>query len=255
VTQLIRNSLFVIAIISPVSWAETLFKATYKGEYSNLNINMVRTLSKTNDQYQLTSKATSFMARIDESSNFTLQDSTLRPSHYSYERKIFGVSKKEALDFDWTQLVAVYSKNKKPEGQQKIYAAMLDPTLYQLQLQLDLARDASKLFYNYTFVRREQIKTYQFKQIGTSELTLNKIRYPVVIFTRAHEKESETLIWLIPSLDYTIGKIERTEDDGSHYQVLLTDYESTPALKQFLYAQPLKAAPHQKTQPIKTSAQ
>ncbi len=233
-TQFIRSSLLIIAIIAPTSWAETLFKATYKGEYSNLNITMVRALNKTEGRYQLTSKATSFMARIEESSDFMLQGSTLTPLHYNYERKIFGVSKKEALDFDWGNQVVVYSKNKKAEGQQKIHAAMLDPTLYQLQLQLDLARNASKPFYNYTFARREQSKTYQFKQIGTSELAVNNTRYPVVIFTRVHEKESETLIWLIPALDFTIGKIERTEDDGSRYQILLTDYESLPTFKQFL---------------------
>ena len=238
--QLIRNSLLFIAILSPASGAETLFKATYKGAYSNLNITMVRSLNTTNEGYQLSSKATSFMARIHETSDFTQQGITLKPSHYNYERKIFGASKKEALNFDWGKQLVTYSKGKKTEGQQEIYIQMLDPTLYQLQLQLDLAQDANKPFYNYTFIRREQTKTYQFKQVGTSELTLNKTRYPVIIFTRTQEKESETLIWLIPSLDYTIGKIERTEDDGSHYQVELTDYESQPNFKNFLHPSALE---------------
>ncbi|MDZ7922977.1 MAG: hypothetical protein U5M23_02765 [Marinagarivorans sp.] len=250
-TRLIRNSLLLIAIIAPTSWAETLFKATYKGTYSNINITMVRSLSATNEGYQLSSKATSFMARIHETSDFTQQGITLKPSHYIYERKIFGASKKEALSFDWNKQLAIYSKGKKIEGQQEIYLRMLDPTLYQLQLQLDLARDAKQPFYHYTFIRRGQTKTYQFKQVGTSELILNKTRYPVVIFTRAQEKESETLIWLIPSLDYTIGKIERTEDDGNHYQVELTDYESQPNLKKILHPSTPEKVKSSKPNPLK----
>ena len=220
--------------------ANPLFEATYEGEYSNLNITMTRTLIKKGNRYTLSSKAKSFMAKIEENSDFSIFNNTLRPHRYNYERKIFGVKKQEQLAFDWESLSASYTKGKKHEGAQSLVQKALDPTLYQLQLQRDLAQNPHQKSFDYTFVRRNQTKHYQFKREADTSMTFKGKPYPATVLTRTGEGEKETKLWLIPELAYALAKIRHTDEDGDTYEVLLTHYSNTDAFKQFLQAPPLR---------------
>ena len=220
--------------------ANPLFEATYEGEYSNLNITMTRTLIKKGNSYTLSSKAKSFMAKIEESSDFSLFNGRLRPRNYNYERKIFGVKKQEQLAFDWESLSASYTKGKKHEGSQSLSAKALDPTLYQLQLQRDLAQKPDQKSFDYTFVRRNQTKHYHFEREADASMTFKGKPYLATVLTRTGDGQKETKLWLIPELAYVLAKIRHTDEDGDTYEVLLTHYSSTDAFKQFLQESPLR---------------
>lgn len=231
-------SLMLVCLTPTIILAAPLFEATYKGEYANLNITMTRTLSRNGNDYHLTSKAKSFMAKINESSDFSLTKNTLRPHRYLYERKIFGVKKKEQLTFDWGSLVANYTKGNDPEGAQPLNKNSLDPTLYQLQLQRDIAQNPDQKTFNYTFVRRNQTKQYHFKRSDNAGLTFKGKQYSAIVVIRTGDGDKETKLWLIPELNYTLAKIRHTDEDGDTNEVLLTNYSSTDAFKQFLQAAP-----------------
>lgn len=214
--------------------AEPLFIAVYQGKYSSLNITMTRTLEQSGNNYRLTSKATSFMARIDESSFFSVKKQQLQPLTYDYSQKIFGVKRHELLTFDWQKNTATFTKNNKTSGSIPLPPYALDPTLYQLQLQRDLTNNPTQGELSYTFVRRNQTKTYAFTRQAEDTLQVNGKAYKALIYARINSGDRQTRIWLIPDLDYVIAKIQHIEDDGDTYEVLLSQYQSRPSLTSFL---------------------
>jgi hypothetical protein len=228
----------LLILKAPIALADTLFTATYEGEYSNMNITMTRTLSVNDEQFRLTSNARSFMARIDEASDFRIAGNTLQPQTYSYRRKIFGIKKSESLDFDWRALSAIYKEGSQNKGQTKLVPTALDPTLYQLQLQRDVATFPDQVLFRYSFIRRNQVKTYSFKRVGFSPIHFNKMTYQAIELVRTDVDEKETRLWLIPELDWVLAKIKHTEEDGDIYEVTLTGYEGSHALTKFMKTDP-----------------
>ena len=192
--------------------AEPLFIAVYQGKYSSLNITMTRTLEQSGNNYRLTSKATSFMARIDESSFFSVKKQQLQPLTYDYSQKIFGVKRHELLTFDWQKNTATFTKNNKTSGSIPLPPYALDPTLYQLQLQRDLTNNPTQGELSYTFVRRNQTKTYAFTRQAEDTLQVNGKAYKALIYARINSGDRQTRIWLIPDFDYLIAKIQHIED-------------------------------------------
>lgn len=219
---------------SAIAQAAPIFSATYEGEYGSLSIEMVRELhAKGANQFELYSKAKSFMASIEESSQFSQQGAAFVPSQYHYKRKIFGVKKEEALQFDWQAKKAIYLKNRDKEATTQLTRGMLDPSLYQLQLQTALASSPAQEEFTVSFARRSQVKNYTFKQVGKSPIAVQGKTYQAVELKRANDGDKETQLWFIPELDYTLAKIQHTED-GEQHSMTLTHYQSSPEVAQFM---------------------
>lgn len=230
------STLAALALTATSAFAQAapLFSATYEGEYGSLNIEMVRELhAKGANQFELHSKAKSFMASIEESSQFSQQGAEFIPSQYHYKRKIFGVKKEEALQFDWQAKKATYLKNRDQEGVTQLTDGMLDPSLYQLQLQTALANNPAQEEFTVSFARRSQVKSYAFKQIGKSPITVQGKTYQAIELKRANDGDKETQLWFIPELDYTLAKIQHTED-GEQHSMTLTGYQSSAEITQFM---------------------
>lgn len=233
------STLAALAIYASSAWSQAapLFSATYEGEYGSLDIEMVRELRVTGDQqFELHAKAKSFMASIEERSQFVRQGDALIPNQYHYKRKIFGVKKQEQLKFDWPALQASYFKNGDQEAVTKLSSGMLDPSLYQLQLQTLLANNPQQAEFTVQFARRSQVKTYTFAQVGKTPLEVQGTRYQAIEFKRTNDGDKETRLWFIPELDYTLAKIEHTED-GDQHSITLTHYQSSPDITAFIASQ------------------
>ena len=213
--------------------AEELYQAVYKGKYGSLKVTMTRTLqSDDGKNYQLNSNAKAFAGSIEETSLFYADDSTITPDSYRYKRKIFGTKKDELLKFDWPNQLAHYSKNNKESKKRPLAAGSLDPTLYQLQMQRDITRTPSVANLEYTFARRSQTKNYLFTRMSEEPLKVGNESYQAIVFARIDD-EKETRFWVVPELDYTIGKIRHSED-GDSYEVQLVSYKSSSSFKDFL---------------------
>lgn len=213
----------------PAATASTvLFEATYKGEYSGWNVTLVRTLTQTEEgQYKLTSSAKNLFASIEESSLFNMKQNQIVPLDYRYSRKVFGTRKEEAIAYDWQKAIAQFERSDKP-GKETIHEltpGVLDPSLYQLQLQKDLFTGKKEL--SYRFVKRNKIKNYDFDIVREETLTLGGKERRAVVLERADVKDDRlTKVWLIPELHYQIGKIFHRDEDGDTYEIVLAHYRS-----------------------------
>ena len=152
------------------------------------------------------------------------------PQHYSYQRKIFGIKKREQLTFNWAEGTVVYQSSKQ-RRQQATVAGLLDPSLYQLQLQRELANNPSATQLSYRFARRQHLKTYVFERQGMSQVMLAGQAHQAVLFARI-EQDKSTHIWLVPTLDFAIAQIKHQADGDATVQ--LVDYKSSSSLKEFL---------------------
>lgn len=237
------NTLLLIALFLLPSYLNAannpaLFEATYKGSFSGWRIELVRSLTLNNDQYEFTSSAKNLMASMSESSLFHIDEHRLIPQTYVYERKVFGRKTTEKIDFQWPQKLGFYhrSDRSKNDVEHALTETMLDPSLYQLALQADIANTKKNL--TYTFIKRKRIEHYHFTKQADEPFDLNKKSYTATVISRSNqEKNKHTKIWIIPELDYQIAKIVHEDDDGDTFEIELTHYQSQSDAVKRLYQQ------------------
>lgn len=216
-------------VFTPLALANTeLFSAEYEGEYSGWDIVMVRSLSKTPEgHYILRSEAKNFFASITETSQFNLTNSGLMALEYEYYRKVFGRKKVERLAFDHTAGKAKYFKNQDLKFTHDLNKTISDPALYQLMLQLTFSTGTEAA--NFHFLKRKTVKDYSFSLLAEDTLSIGKQQYKALVVERKSESK-RTKIWIVPEQDFTIGKIEHTDDDNDTYVLTLTKYSANKGL-------------------------
>lgn len=214
---------------------ELLARCVYKGSMSGWKVEMVRTLTHMGDgRYTLRSEAKNMFASIVENSDFTIQNQHMLPLDYLYDRRVFGRHVNEKIHFDWPSRSASYTRSDRAQNntQHPLREHLLDPALYQLALQADLANGASDL--SYVFIKRKRLETYNFKQLPAEKFQLQKKTYDALVLAREDKKKNKiTKVWILPQLNYQVGKIQHT-DEGDTYQVTLAAYDADAAkLKEF----------------------
>lgn len=210
---------------------EVLYTTEYEGKHSGITIKTTRSLVRTaEDNYLFVSVAKAMFASIEEISQFKLRDDKIIPESYRYQRSVFGNKKEANIVFDWHDNTATYrekGKKNKPAVHQA-YIGLLDPSLYQLQLQRDLLQGESSL--NYDFVREKRIKNYHFKVVGKEDLKVGDKIYEAVKIERDDDDKKKTVIWLIPEFHYQMGKIQHTDEDGDQHELRIVSHSSNPEL-------------------------
>lgn len=242
-TTLLRCvSMMLIAITYPmaVTADEVLFNAEYKGKYGGMTIKSTRTLvKKDSGGFSIESDMQNLFASIHEKSHFVLNEGILQPQEYRYRRSIAAFKANESLQFDWKAGVAKYRRADKPEKNKDhpIKLGILDPVLYQLQLQREAY--AGKEEYSFTFVKPSKVKTLHFKKTGEEPFTVGEKTYTAIKVERVNlDDGKETRVWLIPEFNYQVARIEHVEEDGKKYNIYLTRYHSAENLVDILYKLP-----------------
>lgn len=199
---------------------EKVFTAIYASEYSGMDIEITRTLEFLgNNQYSYNFDADSALARIKESSRFTLVKGQYQPASYNYEKKVFGFGGKESIKFNWESKQADYYKGGKKLHRHSIEQGVLDSSLYQLQLQRDLFHQQQS--FSYRYIQRDKIKERSFRVTGNTTFTVGDKTYPALSLKRdSNDATTSTEIIVIPELYYLIAQIEQ-EKDGSTFQTRL----------------------------------
>ncbi len=218
---------------------KTLFTSTYKGEFSGWNIKMTRTLVARDDgSYEFTSVAKNLFATIRESSHFTLHENEPVPSTYEFYRNVFGRKAVETISFDWKTKQARYEHSAKSykNADLPLDKSLSDPSLYQLFIQSDVF--SGEKAPSARFIKRDQFKHYKFQLAGEDSIKLGKEKRKALLFKKIDD-DSETHIWLIPELDFQIGRITHKDSDGETYAVELVEYRADSEALQDFYRKAL----------------
>ncbi|WP_086931096.1 hypothetical protein [Agarilytica rhodophyticola] len=228
----------LISLSSFTHSKENFFTATYSARYSGMDIELTRSLEQLDNQnyvYQLEGKAP--LARLEEKSHFKIDNRTLVPIENTYQRKILGVGKKQQLTFDWQAQKAFYKQDKSAKIiTHALPENTLDPSLYQLKLQMDLHHGETELEYNY--IQKESFKSRRFEIIGEDSFTLGDKTYPIIVIKRHNPNNNGkyTEIGLIPELFHQIAYIRQVKD-GKQHETRLTQFIHDPKNMTKLYSE------------------
>lgn len=198
------------------------FSATYKANIKGFAVKATRELKALdNDRYELSFRATSWAAKIDEISTFSLKDQLIQPLEYHYTQSALGKTRERTLVFnrEKQQIVSTEKDENKTISNQENLA--LDKLNYQLQLQLDLSQqysqqqnDQQQDQLSYQIADKGALKGYRFEIAGEEVLetalgALNTIKVHVI---RDNPKKT-THIWFAKDWEYLLVQLKQFEDN------------------------------------------
>lgn len=229
--------LLSVGISQPAYADEVLFTAEYEGMFSGMTIKSTRRLiAQDGGQYRFESIIKNTFSSITDESQFNLNEGKIIPQHYHYKRSIMKFKADESIDFDWQNGIAKYRRKKKENKNRdhNVIPGVLDPALYQLQLQRDLFNQSSEL--SYDFVKSNKVKTLMFAIKGEESLSVGKNSYQAIKVERINlDDKDETRIWVVPALDFQIARIQHIEESGESYNIYLTAFKSSADLVERFY--------------------
>ena len=152
-----RALLLALAVLAlPLQAADLKpFSASYTADWKQLPMSGTaeRSLEKRQRYRSLNFKASMMIASLTEQSTLRLDNDTLLPQKYHFERGGLGKAKKVDLDFDWN--------SKKVTGTDRgdainlpLNRGVLDKSSYQLALQHDVAAGKKSMTYQSSTVTR-----------------------------------------------------------------------------------------------------
>ena len=169
---------------------------------------------------ELNFSATSMLASLTESSQFSWDHEQIKPIRFTHERKIFGHSKRNTLSFDWHKQEIISTHKGKTRYINNELAA-LDRLSFQLQLQHDLSSNIEDKVYR--IADKNKIKEYAFKIIGEEVITtaLGKLNTTKVKVVRDNNKRV-TYVWLARDWHNLLARLEQYENDDKKFSLQVT---------------------------------
>ncbi len=200
----------------------SFFKANYDAVINGFAVSAYREYKLLdNGLYELNFSASSWLASLKESSQFTWENNNIRPQQFFAKRNITGAIKKSQLTFDHHQKTIVRTTKKQQENINYI-ADALDRLSFQLQLQQDLLLNKHDILYN--IVHKNRFKKNQFEIIGKETLTTKAGSFDTIKIKVVREKKRRvTFIWVAPDWQYLFVKLIQLKDNKKQFSIELTD--------------------------------
>lgn len=231
----IRITIGIFALVATIfssqaspNASKLLHQVKYQGKYEGMKITVTRTLTQLGGQrYRLSSKTKSFIGSFEEHEEFFwFNDQTIQPVAYRYKQRMFGISRKRSIDYNWENKTARY-KYKGKNRTIPLSDGILGPMTYQLKFQIDLLQEQKT--FDYRFIQRGKIKHYKFKRLGSEQITSKKRTITnAIAFVRDNEdKKRKTKIWFNQNDQYTLASLKQTKGKKSH-QIFLTSSQYYP---------------------------
>lgn len=223
--------LFTLALISlPVLSATELkpFSASYTADWKQIPITGTanRSLGTLgNDQWKLTFNASMLIAGLTEESTFRIDNQTIYPLSYRFERTGLGKAKNINHVFDWTQK-RVTGKEREESIDLPLASGLLDKSTYQLVLQKDVM--AGKKSMTYQVVDGTEIETYDFRVLGEESVSTKAGQLDAIKVERVRDptqSQRKTVLWFAKDWGGLLVRLNQIEKDGKEYLIMLQEGE------------------------------
>jgi hypothetical protein len=226
---LISTLLLVSAVPGQAADLLKPYKAVYKAQWDmgiSFGGNAIRQLKRDGDKWKLSLTAEALIAKVNEFTEFSIQNQRIQPNHYEYHRKLIGSNKDAVLQFNWSTQTVLNDIANKP-WTMDVPLGTQDSLSYHMQLRLDLAAGKEKLIYK--VADGGKLKTYPFVRLGTETVTTPVGTFEAIKVQRDRGANSKrnTYIWCAPELDYMVVKLQQVEKSGKEYSLLLDQLEFT----------------------------
>lgn len=153
--------------------------------------------------------------KIIERTTFILDNNTIQPQNYRYERNGGKRSREAQLNFDWTKK-SVSNAINGATWNMKIPPGTQDKLSYQLQLMLDLQQGLA--VFNYPVADGGTLKEYRFTLLGeeTIKTPMGELETVKLKRERAADSKRKTTIWFAKSLHYLPVRIKQGKNDDKY---------------------------------------
>ncbi|MBO9550813.1 DUF3108 domain-containing protein [Pseudomonas sp.] len=200
------------------------FSASYTADWKQLPMSGTaeRSLVKNKDgSWNLDFKASMMIASLTEQSTLRMDNDTLLPQKYHFERGGLGKAKTVDLTFDWNAK-KITGTDRKDAINLPLNRGVLDKSSYQLALQHDVA--AGKKSMTYQVVDGDEIDNYDFRVLGTEKITTKTGQVEAVKVERVRapaQNKRVTELWFAKDWDYLLVQLRQVETDGKEYVIVL----------------------------------
>jgi len=223
-----RALLLALAVLAlPLQAADLKpFSASYTADWKQLPMSgtAARSLVKNKDgSWNLDFKASMMIASLTEQSTLRMDNDTLLPQKYHFERGGLGKAKTVDLTFDWNAK-KITGTDRKDAINLPLNRGVLDKSSYQLALQHDVA--AGKKSMTYQVVDGDEIDNYDFRVLGTEKVTTKTGQVEAVKVERVRapsQNKRVTELWFAKDWDYLLVQLRQVETDGKEYVIVLQD--------------------------------
>ncbi|VXC67713.1 Dehydrogenase [Pseudomonas sp. 8Z] len=223
-----RALLFALTLFSLPAFSTELepFSASYTADWKQLPVSgsAERTLEKVDgERWKLDFEASMLVAGLTEQSTFKLDNGTLLPLSYRFDRSGLGKSKKVEQDFDWQQKQVIGS-DRDNAVRLPLNRGLLDKSSYQIALQLDVADGKQSM--SYQVVDGDEIETYDFRVLGEEVVRTRAGLIDAVKVERVRDptqSSRKTILWFAKDWGYLLVRLHQVETDGKEYQIMLQE--------------------------------
>jgi hypothetical protein len=198
------------------------FKANYDAVINGFSVQAKREYKRLdNGLFELNFSASSLLASLAETSQFSWNKQIIQPLSFSATRDILGIKKASQLDFSHSDKTLTRTIKKQEEDLVYINNS-LDRLSFQLQLQQDLLLNKKNITYN--IVHRNSIKKNQFEIIGEEVIStkagdLKTLKIKVI----RESTRRVTFIWAAVDWQFLFVRLIQLKDDEEQFSIELTD--------------------------------
>lgn len=224
----------LLLVVATPAWAKPadlpFFSAEYDATIKGIKIKATREFRPLpNDLTELHFSASSWLASLNESSQFAWDEGRIRPIRFTYRRKTIGKTRHKQLTFDWPNS-QIISTNKDTTHVIAIQEQVLDRLNFQLQLQYDMLqgkqaeeRDSEQTQAAYLIADKDRIKAYQFEVLGEELINtpLGELQTLKLKVVRENQKRV-TYLWLAKDWYNLLARLEQHEDGNKEFEIQLT---------------------------------
>lgn len=155
-----------------------------------------------------------------ERSEFTLEDSLIKPERYDFMTEEKGKNIIGFVDFDWANHTLLKSIQHGPERNEPLTEGVQDRITYTLQLRLDLLH--GKKDFAYTVIEPKKIKHYVFNIVGEEKITTPLGTFETIKLETVNEKgDRRTQLWLAKEFDYLLIRLVQYRNDALESEAVL----------------------------------
>ncbi len=198
------------------------FKANYDAIIEGFSVKAYREYKPLADGlFELNFTATSWLASLSETSQFSWSGQNIVPKYFTASRNILGIKKVSQLDFNHSNKTLSRTVENQQEDLNYLENS-LDRLSFQLQLQQDLFLNKPNITYN--IVHNDGIKKNQFEIVGKETITTKAGDFKTLKVKVVRENTSRvTFIWVAIDWQYLLVRLIQLKDDKEQFSIEITD--------------------------------
>lgn len=186
--------------------------ANFSVEYNNKLTQGENRLSiqREQKQYKINFGLDHWLLSSHQTAVFTMEQCQAQPLSYtSTAKRPLKDESTQTLNFDWQQKKATFQS----DGEHKSFdldTALYDPLSFFFEARCDLI--AGKTAFSYPLIHKGNKKTHHYKVVGIETVETGQGQVDALVIERERESKSrQTRLYVAPSLDYLLVKIEHQE--------------------------------------------